>query len=58
MFAGLLLTAGAVGDRFGRKGALLAGLVVFGAGSLVSGLASSTDQVIVGRVVSGVGAAS
>jgi DHA2 family multidrug resistance protein-like MFS transporter len=57
VFAGLLLMAGAIGDRFGRKGALLIGLVVFGAGSLVSGLASSTAQVIVGRAVSGVGAA-
>ena len=57
VFAGLLLMAGAMGDRFGRKGALLIGLVVFGAGSLVSGLASSTAQVIAGRAVSGVGAA-
>jgi EmrB/QacA subfamily drug resistance transporter len=57
VFAGLLLMAGAIGDRFGRKGALLIGLVVFGAGALVSGLASSTAQVIVGRAVSGVGAA-
>jgi len=57
VFAGLLLIAGAMGDRFGRKGALLIGLVVFGAGSLVSGLASSTSQVIAGRAVSGVGAA-
>ncbi|MDX6234542.1 MAG: hypothetical protein QOH68_3650 [Nocardioidaceae bacterium] len=57
VFAGLLLMAGAIGDRFGRKGALLTGLAVFGAGSLVSGLASSTAQVIGGRAVSGVGAA-
>src|SRR5262245_63704200 len=32
VFAGLLLTAGAIGDRFGRKRALLSGLVIFGAG--------------------------
>jgi EmrB/QacA subfamily drug resistance transporter len=57
VFAGLLLMAGAIGDRFGRKGALLTGLVVFGAGSLISGLAHSTAQVIAGRAVSGVGAA-
>ncbi len=31
VFAGLLLTAGALGDRYGRKGILVAGLVVFGA---------------------------
>ena len=37
VFAGLLLTTGAMGDRFGRRGALTAGLVVFGVGSLFSG---------------------
>ena len=36
VFAGLLLTAGALGDRFGRKGALLVGLAVFGVGAIVS----------------------
>src|SRR5437764_10781324 len=41
VFAGSLLTAGALGDRFGRKKALLSGLLVFGAGALVSGLAYS-----------------
>src|SRR5512134_4094101 len=29
LFAGVLLTAGALGDRFGRRGALLGGLLVF-----------------------------
>ena len=57
VFAGLLLTAGALGDRFGRKRALLAGLVVFGLGSLFAGLASSAAQVIAGRAVMGIGAA-
>ena len=33
VFAGLLLTAGALGDRFGRKRALTFGLAVFGLGS-------------------------
>src|SRR6476660_10018659 len=41
VFAGALLTAGALGDRFGRKRALLTGLVVFGAGSIVAGIASA-----------------
>ena len=36
VFAGLLLTAGALGDRFGRKGALIIGLVIFGGASLAS----------------------
>src|SRR5436190_1980554 len=57
VFAGLLLTAGALGDRFGRKRALLAGLVVFGLGSLFAGLASDANQVIAGRAVMGIGAA-
>src|SRR6185312_5355766 len=43
--------------RFGRKRALLVGLVVFGAGALFAGLASSALQVIGGRAVMGIGAA-
>jgi EmrB/QacA subfamily drug resistance transporter len=57
VFAGLLLTAGALGDRLGRKKALLTGLAVFGAGAVVSGLASSASVVIVGRGIQGIGAA-
>jgi MFS family permease len=57
VFAGLLLTAGALGDRYGRKGALLVGLVVFAGGALVSGLANSSGVVIAGRALQGVGAA-
>ena len=57
VFAGSLLTAGALGDRFGRKRALLAGLVVFGSGSLIAGVATSAGQVIAGRAVMGIGAA-
>ena len=57
VFAGLLLSAGAIGDRFGRKGALLAGLVVFGVGALMGGLASDATQVIGSRAVMGIGAA-
>ena len=57
VFAGSLLTAGALGDRFGRKRALLTGLVVFGSGSLIAGMATSASQVIAGRAVMGIGAA-
>ena len=57
VFAGLLLTAGALGDRFGRRKALLGGLAVFGVGALVSGLAGSASLIIVGRGIQGVGAA-
>src|SRR5580765_8136733 len=57
VFAGSLLTAGALGDRFGRKRALLTGLLVFGAGALFAGLATGAEQVIAGRAVMGIGAA-
>jgi MFS transporter, DHA2 family, multidrug resistance protein len=57
VFAGLLLSAGAVGDRFGRRRALLGGLVVFGIGALLGGLASDAMQVIASRAVMGIGAA-
>jgi EmrB/QacA subfamily drug resistance transporter len=57
VFAGLLLTAGTLGDRFGRRHALAAGLLTFLAGSIVSALAGSTTTLIVGRGVMGVGGA-
>ncbi|WP_078843944.1 MFS transporter [Streptomyces albus] len=55
--AGLLLTAGATADRYGRKRMLLAGLLLFGAGSLAAGLAGSAGQLIAARAGMGVGAA-
>ena len=57
VFAGLLLTAGALGDRFGRKGALLVGLVIFATASAFGALANDPAQVIAVRAVMGVGAA-
>ncbi|MFI5046959.1 MAG: MFS transporter [Acidimicrobiia bacterium] len=57
VFAGLLLTAGALGDRFGRRGALQFGLVVFGLGSLASAFANSADQLIATRAFMGIGGA-
>src|SRR5947208_1142187 len=48
VFAGSLLTAGALGDRFGRKRALLIGLVVFALGALYAGVATGAPQVIAG----------
>ncbi len=57
VFAGLLLAAGTMGDRFGRRRALLAGLVTFLAGSVVAATAASTTVLIVGRCVMGLGGA-
>ncbi len=57
VFAGLLLTAGSLGDRFGRRHALLAGLAAFLAGSVVAATAGSSTALIVGRSVMGLGGA-
>jgi MFS transporter, DHA2 family, multidrug resistance protein len=57
VFAGLLLTAGSLGDRFGRKGALTVGLVVFGAASAAAAFAGGVTPLIAARAVMGVGAA-
>jgi EmrB/QacA subfamily drug resistance transporter len=55
--AALLLPLGALGDRWGRKPMLLAGLVVFGVASAAAGLAPSIEVMVVARFLSGVGAA-
>ncbi len=57
VFAGLLLTAGSLGDRFGRYRALAFGLATFGAGSALSAFAGSAGQLIAFRAVMGVGGA-
>src|ERR1700744_3448081 len=49
VFAALLLPAGSLSDRFGRKGMLLAGLVIFGAASFVGGFSDSAGQLIDAR---------
>ncbi len=53
----LLLPAGALGDRYGRRGAMLVGLAIFGAASLVPAVVSDPLIVIVSRGAAGVGAA-
>jgi EmrB/QacA subfamily drug resistance transporter len=57
VFAGLLLTAGSLGDRFGRRGALQLGMAIFGLGSLASAFATSPSQLIFTRAVMGIGGA-
>ncbi|RMI35745.1 MFS transporter [Nocardia stercoris] len=56
-FAALMLSGGSLGDRFGRKKVMVAGLVVFCAGSVVAALAQNVTALVVGRAVMGVGAA-
>ena len=57
VFAGMLLTAGSLGDRFGRRRALVTGLAIFGAGSIWAAFAGSSTELIAARAVMGLGAA-
>ena len=57
VFAALLLTSGSLSDRFGRKGMLMAGLLVFGLASFAGGYATSPAELIAARAVMGLGAA-
>jgi EmrB/QacA subfamily drug resistance transporter len=57
VFAGLLLTMGALGDRFGRKLALSIGLIVFGVSSIAAAFADSANTLIAARAVMGIGGA-
>lgn len=51
--SGLLLTAGSAADRYGRKKMLVAGLALFGLGSLAAGLADTTGELIAARAAWG-----
>jgi EmrB/QacA subfamily drug resistance transporter len=53
----LVVTAGRLGDMFGRKRVFLAGMVLFALGSVVSGAATDQNMLILGRVLQGAGAA-
>jgi EmrB/QacA subfamily drug resistance transporter len=57
VFAGLLLSIGALGDRVGRKWVFLTGLVVFAGGSALAAGSASPDRLMLARAVMGVGAA-
>ena len=58
VFAGLLMFAGALGDRFGRKLLLAVGLVIFGGSAFLGLFVTEPDQLIVVRIVMGIGAAA
>jgi EmrB/QacA subfamily drug resistance transporter len=57
VFAGLLLTAGSLGDRFGRKRMLTTGLVLFGTFSALASRATDANHLIVARGLMGIGGA-
>jgi EmrB/QacA subfamily drug resistance transporter len=57
VFAALVLAAGSLGDRLGRKGTLLAGLGLFAAASVAGSQGGNPAQLIAARAVMGLGAA-
>ncbi len=57
VFAGLLLTAGSLGDRFGRKGALNFGLLIFLGGAIYASTTDDAGHLIAARAVMGIGGA-
>lgn len=58
IFAGLLLLAGAIGDRYGRQRILLWGLIIFAAGAIYGFFQTDAEGLIAARVVMGIGAAA
>jgi EmrB/QacA subfamily drug resistance transporter len=57
VFAGLLFTTGALGDRFGRKGALQGGLLLFAIGAVLASQATNMESLIACRALMGLAAA-
>lgn len=58
LFASLMLTAGALGDRYGRKRFMVGGLVLFGGASLLGSFADGSGLLIAARGLMGIGAAA
>jgi EmrB/QacA subfamily drug resistance transporter len=58
VYAGLLLAAGTLGDRFGRRKALITGLLTFALGSVFAAMAGTATELIASRALMGVGAAA
>ena len=57
VFGALLISAGSISDRFGRKRMLISGMAIFGTASYLGGLSNSWAELIVARAVMGLGAA-
>ncbi|MGW1375076.1 MFS transporter [Streptomyces sp. NPDC002446] len=56
-YAALMLVLGSIGDKYSRRGALIAGLVIFAGGSVMGSLVDETELVIAARAAMGIGAA-
>jgi EmrB/QacA subfamily drug resistance transporter len=57
-FASLMLMFGALGDNFGRKRVMLIGVAIFCGGSIVCAIAVNPSELVIGRIVMGIGAAA
>ncbi|MGW4123331.1 MFS transporter [Nocardia sp. NPDC004711] len=57
VYASLLMLSGGLGDRYGRKGVFLLGMLTFALGALIGGLASNIPMLLAGRVIQGIGPA-
>jgi EmrB/QacA subfamily drug resistance transporter len=58
VFASLLLSAGTIGDRYGRRGTLMSGLAIFGVGSVLAAFSTGPWMLIGFRGLMGIGAAA
>jgi MFS family permease len=58
VFAALVLAGGSLSDRFGRKGALIAGLAIYAFASTMSAFATNAEALIAWRALAGLGAAA
>ena len=57
-FASLMLMFGALGDNFGRKRLMLIGVAIFCGGSIVCAISVNPSELVIGRVIMGIGAAA
>jgi EmrB/QacA subfamily drug resistance transporter len=57
-FASLMLMFGALGDNFGRKRLMLIGVGIFCAGSIVCAISVNPSELVIGRIIMGIGAAA
>src|SRR5262249_27718469 len=56
VYASLLLTAGTLGDLYGRRRIFVSGIILFAIGTLICALAPNAVTLIGGRIISGIGA--